>query len=188
VFGLDLHEQQQLVDDQQLRTVSARVLVDYRKWGGAEHWAFEMERLGSDEHGVWLGSRPGARALRGPREAEFNHHFVMCVPSGQWWTAIFNDDGRRTSIYVDVTTEPVWDGDVVTMIDLDLDVIRLSEDGSVTVEDEDEFDEHQVSLGYTPDVVARARATADALVAALTAEEEPFGSAGWAWLERLKSG
>jgi protein associated with RNAse G/E len=60
-------------------------------------------------------------------------------------------------LYVDITTPPVWHGDLVTAVDLDLDVIRRF-DGTWFVDDEDEFAEHQVSYGYPADVVAAAEA------------------------------
>ena len=85
------------------------------------------------------------------------------------------------AVYVDVTTDVRREADVIHAVDLDLDVVRLS-DGRVLVLDEDEFAEHQVRYGYPPDVVTRARATADDLVAALTAGVEPFGDVGAARL------
>ena len=89
-----------------------------------------------------------------------------------------------TSVYVDVTTQAVWDGPLVTMVDLDLDVIR-SRDGDLLLDDEDEFDEHRVTLGYPADVVALARRTAEELMTAAAAGHEPFGPTGSRWLARL---
>lgn len=164
------------------------VLVDFRKWGGGEHWAFRLERLGEDEHGVWLGGRPGNVTVRSPRGAhEFKTHHLMLIPRGTWWVASFNEPPTRSAIYVDVTTPPVWDGDVVTMTDLDLDVI-LGRDGAAFLEDEDEFEEHRIAFGYPDDVVTTARATADAVLDAIGARAEPFGAVGPAWLEKLVAG
>lgn len=44
------------------------------------------------------------------------------------------------------------------MVDLDLDVI-LTREGHLFLDDEDEFEQHQVELGYPPDVVALAERT-----------------------------
>ena len=161
------------------------VVVDFRKWGGAEHWAFRLERLAEDEHGVWLGGRPGNVTLRGPRGAlAFKTHHLMLIPAGAWWVASFNEPPTRSLIYVDVTTPPRWDGDLVTMVDLDLDVI-LGPDGDVFLEDEDEFDEHRVALAYPDDIVHRARATADQVLRSVRAREEPFATVGPRRLEEL---
>lgn len=70
------------------------------------------------------------------------------------------------------------------MVDLDLDVI-LGRDGSLVLDDEDEFDKHRVTLDYPADVVARARRAAANLMAAAADGQEPFGSAGTGWLSRL---
>ena len=39
------------------------------------------------------------------------------------------------------------------MVDLDLDVV-LTRDGDLLLDDEDEFDQHRVTLGYPDDLVA----------------------------------
>ena len=87
---------------------------------------------------------------------------------------------------MDVTTRPVLDGDTVTAVDLDLDVVRWA-DGRVEVLDEDEFAEHQVQLAYPAELISQARATCDWLVEAVSSRAEPFGQAGTAWLARAGS-
>ena len=67
------------------------------------------------------------------------------------------------------------------MVDLDLDVIR-TRDGDLLLDDEDEFDQHRVLLGYPADVVELARGTAERLMMAGAAGHEPFGEAGGRWL------
>ena len=62
------------------------------------------------------------------------------------------------------------------------DVIRLR-DGRVVVDDEDEFLEHQVSLGYPDQVVTLAQASCDAVVTAVSTDEEPWRSVGHRWAE-----
>ena len=76
------------------------------------------------------------------------------------------------------------DGPHVTMVDLDLDVV-LTRGGDLLLDDEDEFDEHRVTLGYPADVVAQARRTADELMTAAATGHEPFGEAGSRWLAHL---
>jgi len=48
--------------------------------------------------------------------------------------------------------------------------------------DEDEFEEHQVLYGYPVEEIALARATADELLAMVSARQEPFGEVGESWL------
>ena len=55
-------------------------------------------------------------------------------------------------LYVDMTTPPAWDGDVLRAVDLDLDVVR-GRTGRVWVDDEDEFAAHRGPYGYPTAVV-----------------------------------
>ncbi|MEV6303637.1 DUF402 domain-containing protein [Actinoplanes sp. NPDC051861] len=159
----------------------------FTKWGGKLHWVYPMEPLGSDEHGEWFGGRKGITLRRGYEEPVTQpHDFVQLIPAHGCWIAAFNDVAAETDIavYIDVTTRPEVDGDVIHAVDLDLDVVRLR-DGSVRVLDEDEFDEHRVLYGYPAEVVAQARATCDDLVARLTTATTAFEKTAVAWLAQL---
>jgi hypothetical protein len=167
--------------------MSETVHVRFSKWDGQAHWAFDMRRLGVDEHGVWLWAPAGTELRRGSDEpVTAKHGFVKVITPGQWWTAIWNDatqaDGRSIRTYVDVITPAAWDGDTVYMVDLDLDVVRRS-DGTVEVADEDEFEDHKIAFGYPEHVIDRARAVTARLVLAIEGEHEPFGEAGDRWTE-----
>ena len=167
--------------------MSATVHVRFSKWDGRAHWAFDMQRLGVDDHGVWLWAPAGTELRRGSEKPiAAQHAFVKVIAVGQWWTGIWNDglrsDGRSIRTYVDVISPAVWDGNTVRMVDLDLDVVRRS-DGTVEVDDEDEFEDHKVAFGYPEHVIDRARAEAAQLVLAIDRRKEPFGDIGERWLE-----
>jgi protein associated with RNAse G/E len=98
--------------------------------------------------------------------------------------ASFNLDHRKHEIYIDLSTVPVWRGDEVTMVDLDLDVVRLVGSGVAKLLDEDEFAEHRVLFGYPEDVVREVSQTATTLMAQVTAAE-PFVAAYRPWLAQV---
>jgi hypothetical protein len=128
------------------------------------------------------------------------YDWVSLAPRGRGWAAGFYPVERDVVVYVDMTTTARWqrrdpaldhwgeDGPEweVTMVDLDLDVV-LTREGHLFVEDEDEFDEHRVALGYPPEVVRLAEASRDAVLAAVGRGDEPFGSVGHAWLRRART-
>ena len=158
------------------------VRVEFTKWGGGGHWCFDTVRLGNDEYGVWLGLPVGWVATKPDAAYTPIRAAVMVVPTGKPWTAQFLAPPTRPgdpdfSVYVDITTPAVWDGKTVTMVDLDLDVIREA-DGSVVVDDEDEFALHRVELDYPAGLVALTEQSCAATVAAVTAGREPFGHVG----------
>jgi hypothetical protein len=163
--------------------------VRYTKWGGKRHWWWSAEELGSDRFGWWLGNRAGTALRRGFEEPVIaRHDFVVLVPKeGRWIAAWYGPGESETALYIDVTDKPVRHPDRVEAVDLDLDVIRLR-DGTVRLLDEDEFEEHQVLYGYPAEEIAQARATADELLAMVTARQEPFGEVGEAWLAAYSTG
>ncbi len=108
---------------------------------------------------------------------------VLNCNTDRWWTATFNAAPAQTAVYVDVSTPATIEDGLVTLVDLDLDV-RGMRDGSVRIEDEDEFADHRVRYGYPPEVVAAARTAADWLLANLTSAE-PFVSVHRQYLDRL---
>lgn len=168
-----------MTDEQTVRVV-------YTKYDGSLHWNHPALRLGEDEHGVWLGCPTGTAMRRGSESpVVFGHPFVLLIPRDSWWTACFNAEPNKTEIYCDITTVPRWpDAGTVTMVDLDLDVIRRRS-GRIFLDDEDEFAEHQVRYGYPADVIDSARRSADRLMTAVTSRAEPFADAHRDWIKRL---
>ena len=150
------------------------VRVVYRKYDEKLHWHQWMRYLGEDEYGLWLGAPAGSVSQRGdePVVTQDQAH-VQLFPRDKWFTAIFNDEPRYTEIYADITTPVEFSDDVVTMIDLDLDVIKRR-DGTVFIDDEDEFAEHLERWRYPDEVVTRARGAAADLLERAALRTPPF--------------
>ena len=70
-------------------------------------------------------------------------------------------------------------------VDLDLDVIRET-DGRIWVDDEDEFAEHQLTLGYPSEVIESAVASATDVLATMTAGAAPFDGSAGRWIAKLR--
>ena len=141
-----------------------------------------------DAHGTWVGITEGTLLSSPSRAFHAVADHVTLVPHDAWWLATFygEEPQRPFDVYVDIATPAVWHGEeLVRAVDLDLDVIRGTT-GRVWVDDEDEFAEHRVSLDYPRDVVEGALAGCRAVLADVTAGEEPFGVAAREWLARLR--
>jgi len=167
----------------------APVHADYRKFDGTEHWQADGILLGVDEQGVWVGFPKGTHFERPGAAFDMDCDSVSLFPDAGF-TPAFNDvsDPERVQVYVDTTTHPRWSrttaGWRVTMIDLDLDVVRRR-NGFTYVDDEDEFVAHQRHFGYPPDVVAEAECATRAVFAALREARAPFDDRAWRWLREL---
>jgi hypothetical protein len=111
---------------------------------------------------------------------------VFCAPHEGWWHLHYSGSGGDTySHFVDITTPPHWvDENRYEMVDLDLDV-AIRQDGTVVVEDEDEFEVHQVSYGYPAEMVERALSETRWVMAAFDTRIEPFFEVAEGWLARV---
>lgn len=157
------------------------VHIDFRKWGGARHWQFTMQRLGEDEHGLWLWSPPGSPMQRGHEPLRHSKSLnIKVIPEDKWWSAMWSWQARH-DLYVDIITPAVWNGSTVTMVDIDLDIVRWA-DGRVEVLDEDEFAAHQVELDYPDRLIDTARAVTARLAIAVESGHEPFGAVAKNWM------
>lgn len=166
--------------------VGSTVVVDESKYPGTQHWRFAGTVLGTDERGTWLGMPRGTVAQRGdepPRRLATS--FVVLVPHEDPWVVEHYADHDEVVTYVNIGTRPRWEGDRVTQVDLDLDVVR-THDGDVRVLDRDEFATHRRTLGYPQRLVDLAETAATRAVAVLESGEDPFGAARW--LARLTDG
>ncbi len=164
------------------------VQVNYRKYDGSLHWNLRMRRLGEDEHGVWLGLPADSVMRKGHNpEVPIPEAHVILFPRDAWWTAVFNAAPRTTEIYCDITTPPQWPTPAeVTMVDLDLDVLRKRGADHPLLVDEDEFAEHQVRYSYPHEVIRSAQDAAAWLMAAVATGSGPFGGAHRAWLAKVE--
>ncbi len=163
----------------------AVVRVVFLKYDGRPHRSYPARYLGEDETGSWLGVAAGTPArVDGTRETLREEPYVLLVPHHAWWTAMFNAAPRRTEVYCDITTPAKWNGDEVTVIDLDLDV-RRRRWGDIERLDEDEFAEHTLRYGYPDEVVAEATAASLWLATALGDGTEPFATGFRPWLAQV---
>lgn len=165
------------------------VRVECRKWPDSPHWEFDGFRLGTDEHGTWVGIVRGTLLVSPARSFRATADHVTLIPHHQWWLGTFygHEDAQRPfDTYVDIATPAVWHGeDLVRAVDLDLDVIR-GRTGRVWVDDEDEFAEHRVTLGYPGEVVDRALASAEEILTCVQRASAPFDGTSTEWLARLR--
>jgi protein associated with RNAse G/E len=164
--------------------------VVLRKFDGRPHRRTTTRHLGEDEWGIWLGSAQGTVVTYsyGDKRSESTRHAaVRVIPRDQWWCAIFFAAPSVRDVYCDVIVPARWESPAeVTLVDLDLDVVRYRQDGRVMLEDEQEFRENVDVYGYPGDTVEQARAAASYLRTALAGEVEPFASRYRTWLERLR--
>jgi predicted RNA-binding protein associated with RNAse of E/G family len=162
------------------------------KFGGHPHWEFDTVLAEVDDVGAWLFMPAGSLMARPGRAVRTKVDSVTLVPHTAPYVATFHaveDDPAnqlRWRLYVDMTTPAQWEApDLVTMLDLDLDVVQTV-GGAVDTLDVDELAEHRLTYGYPDDLVALAEQSAVDVAAAVTAGTEPFGALGWTRLHEAR--
>jgi uncharacterized protein len=164
------------------------VRVECRKWPDDPHWEFDAHRLGVDGHGTWVGITRGTLLASPTRAFHAAADHVTLIPHDAWWLATFygTDPRRPFDTYVDIATPAVWHADdLVRAVDLDLDVIRGTT-GRVWVDDEDEFADHRVRLGYPTEVVDAALRSCEHVHEQVVGQAAPFDGTHARWLARLQ--
>lgn len=159
------------------------VTVQFLKNPDVPHWGFEATYLGEDHFGHWMWVPAGTRRWKGKEQVHPSREdAVFCAPHQGWWHLHYNGPTTQFSHFVDIVTPPVWVSESrYEMIDLDLDVV-VHQDGTVEVEDEDEFEVHQVRYRYGPELISGAREETTRIVERLNRREEPFFDVAAGWL------
>lgn len=163
------------------------VTVQFLKNPDHIHWGFDAIWLGEDEWGEWIGLPTGTACWKGDEaHSPTPGNAVFCAPRDAWWHLHYNGDNHpKYSHFVDIVTPRVWVSENrYEMIDLDLDV-AMHRDGTIEVQDEDEFEIHQVRYGYSPEMVRQAETTTRQIVDSLDQRQEPFFEVAATWLDRL---
>jgi protein associated with RNAse G/E len=92
------------------------------------------------------------------------------------WYNVFrfrNDDGQTRLFYCNVNTPPIFEGNTLSYIDLDIDLL-VQPDFSYQLLDLDEFEKHAELFGYDDDTRRQAHSAVDELVAMIRTRQFPF--------------
>jgi protein associated with RNAse G/E len=142
------------------------VRIASTKYDGSIHYEFEAELLSYEGAMLTLRVARGT-VLKGYRgDVDVETAFTALFWTDRHYNIYHNVSpaGRRGIMsYANIATPARLDGDVLRWIDLDLDVFT-SEDGTVTLDDVDEFEEHRARFAYPDELVAEVFAARDELL------------------------
>jgi protein associated with RNAse G/E len=163
------------------------IVVQYYKNPDILHWGFAGYLIGTDDHGSWVGLPRGTDRWKGAaQQTRTAEDAVLCLPHRGWWTLHYAGMPGPVTHFVDITTQPRRTENGFEMIDLDLDLLVMAE-GQVVIEDEDEFQVHQLMYGYSPEMIEKARAETERVAHLLRGRREPFFDVASSWLTFLRS-
>lgn len=172
------------------------MIMQWRKWDGSPHWRHECLHLGADQWGDWVGQPVGWPSARPGASLLTESPNVTLVPRDvtDYALTVNRDHPRGLRIYIDIGWDVRWTdapiaGDMpvlATGIDMDLDVVRRTDERGLYIDDRDEWAEHIIRYGYPADVIAQLERRALELEQQVGARDAPFDDAtADAWLDRL---
>jgi protein associated with RNAse G/E len=155
-----------------LKTIQVRTY----KYDGGEHRTWPAQILKQEGSLIVLDAK---------FTDEIVHELLGTIASGThsleyyWldrWYNVFrfaNPSGDLRNYYCNVNMPPTFDGDVLSYVDLDLDIL-VEPDLSYRVLDVEDFETNAKLYRYPPDVEANARHAVDELVRMIQTRELPF--------------
>ena len=160
----------------EMNTLSKTITVRTFKYDGTEHrqWRAQISRLESP-----------LIILDAKFEEEIRHPLLGIVAPETlsieyyWlnrWYNIFRfirPTGELRNYYCNVNVPPVLEGDVLSYIDLDMDIL-VEPDFSYSILDEDEFMVNAARFNYPEEVLRRSREAIEQLVALIENRTFPF--------------
>src|ERR1043166_3354410 len=152
------------------------VIVRVLKHDGAEHRRW---------HGRIVKQAGSLTVLEAEFDVDVTHHLLGEIKRGTrlieyyWldrWYNVFRflqDNGSTRLYYCNINTPPEFDGDCLTYVDMDIDVV-VQPDYSYEVLDQDEFQANAARYGYSSEEKANAMAALDELIARIAGRQFPF--------------
>ncbi len=162
---------------QQPPLIPRRIRIEKMKYPDVRYYSYQKRLVRQDGDEIILYNAPGLAITDHLRGGGFylpTQSVTWC--STERWNnvaAIYESKGAFKFWYCDVSMPCVLVGDVLSYVDLDLDLIAYA-DGTYRVDDEDEFLTHQREYNYPTEIVERARTELAALIAAHAARTFPF--------------
>jgi protein associated with RNAse G/E len=95
------------------------------------------------------------------------------------WYNVFRfaqPDGKLRNYYCNVNVPPTFDGETLSYVDLDLDIL-VAPDFSSRILDVEDFERNAEGYGYPAEVQAKARQAVDELVTLIETRQFPFSEA-----------
>lgn len=158
------------------------ITVRAHKYDGSEHRSWNAQLL--RQEGSLL-------VLDGTFAKEIKHELLGTIASGTksieyyWldrWYNVFRfaePTGELRSYYCNVNVPPAFDGQVLSYVDLDIDIL-VEPDLSYRIVDLEDFEQNAERFGYSEDVQREARQGLERLVQLIEARAFPFSDAGLA--------
>jgi len=154
------------------------ILVRTYKYDGSEHRSWLAQVLRQESSLIVLDAKFRDQVV---------HDLIGTIASGThsleyyWldrWYNVFrfaHPNGELRNYYCNVNVPPTFDGEILSYVDLDLDIL-VEPDFSYQILDVEDFQTNAQRYGYSAELQTNARRAVDELVRMIQTRAFPFGS------------
>lgn len=152
------------------------------KYDGSLHYRYRVGLVSMSPDLVMVYCRPGTPVVSYRGQLVAGRHTLALLWRDRPYNLHVNwqADWRPHSHYVNVATPASWDEHAVRFVDLDLDVI-WKVDGTLILDDEDEFELHRERFGYPPELVSESWRCRDEVADMIVRGVYPFDGSLYRW-------
>jgi protein associated with RNAse G/E len=156
--------------------VEDKISVLARKFDGSIHRQWKAKLINQDSTLI---------ILYGVFDLDVKHPSLGFIRKGthsieyywkeNWYNVFifFEPNGELRNYYCNINIPPNFDGEILSFIDLDLDIM-ISNNFNITVLDEDEFESNAKKYNYPNEIKQKAKKTLTELLALIKRREFPF--------------
>ncbi len=152
-----------------------KILIRALKYGDRKHYEWQTTLLEQTDDYIIVKGEPGRVLHHFTKDKQFtmDNWSVEFFPFDKWFTVSVDiRNGEVEGYYCNVAQPAQFDCQVVSFVDLDLDLIQ---DGGVwSVVDQDDFLENQVKFCYPESLIKEIEARLEELRMLITRKEFPF--------------
>lgn len=155
------------------------------KYPNIPHYEWEGEMLEKTDDYILLLCKPGRKLIHHTKNKVFieENTSIEYFSLAEWYTAAMKvADEEIVSYYCNVAMPSVLEGNNLSFIDLDLDLLKQKNEDFKVV-DEDEFAENSIRLNYPTQLKTRAIKALEELKAQAIRGEFPFNQDVLKWVK-----
>jgi protein associated with RNAse G/E len=157
--------------------------VHSTKYDGSLHYRFATTVVREEPGLLMLYGAPGepVDCYRGQLTAKYHSLGVYWPDRFYNLEVVWYSDWRPRMHYVNIATPASWDDGALRFVDLDLDVVWEADSGEIMLDDQDEFELHQVRFGYPTTLIEQVRRSAEEVRDMMVRSTYPFDGSLFAW-------
>ncbi|MBN1623380.1 MAG: DUF402 domain-containing protein [Clostridia bacterium] len=157
-------------------TTNRTYVMRAHKYDGRIHYEQELNFVGYENGVLTLAGEKNRELKHYTRDAviTFKERTLEYFFKDRWYTAalVFDDCGRVVHVYCNIALPGDITDNIVSFVDLDVDVIVKN--GCIEVIDIDEFEEHKILYGYGEEIEKKVFETVEVVKNAIISGEFPF--------------